>query len=180
MTETLEHMLVLLTFSPTTPVLRNTPVLKPPTTSSCRGALLPPSSAFFPISPPGPPGTRSASSAGSFPPCSHLSAVTEPPSSVQHYSTATARLTLTHDFPAGTGAAALVDVTLVLENLTEEHTRVGEWLNVIGYVSAPGPPSRRPDDHAVPVQALLVWSAGLLDLQRYERSLAAMTSSNAV
>ncbi|KAH6697214.1 CST complex subunit Ten1 [Plectosphaerella plurivora] len=90
---------------------------------------------------------------------------------VQNYSTATACLTLTHGFPEGTEARALVDVTLLLENLTAEHTRVGEWVNITGYISSPKSPLT--DGH-VPIQALLLWSAGPLDLQRYERSLVAM------
>ncbi|KAH7358285.1 CST complex subunit Ten1 [Plectosphaerella cucumerina] len=90
---------------------------------------------------------------------------------VQHYSTATACLTLTHNFPEGAEATALVDVNLLLEKLTAELTRVGEWVNVTGYISE----TTRPNgDGHVPIQALLLWSAGPLDLQRYERSLVAM------
>jgi hypothetical protein len=69
----------------------------------------------------------------------------------------------------------LVDVTLVLESLGEEQTRVGEWVNVIGYITdiAPSADGKEPD-HASPTvhtQAVLLWSAGPVDIRRYERSV---------
>ena len=102
------------------------------------------------------------------------------PHSVKHYSTATGCLTLEHDFPVGSSVVSLVDVNLLLEHLTEEKTRVGEWVNVTGYVTAAKrcSPLHVAQDTSmrVPVQALLLWSAGPLDLQRYECTVSAMKS----
>jgi len=73
---------------------------------------------------------------------------------------------------------AAVDVKLVLESLKGDQTRVGEWLNVIGYITAIRPPPHRPPAHraatVVRIQALLVWSSHALDLQRYEASVRAL------
>ncbi len=73
---------------------------------------------------------------------------------------------------------ALVDVNLVLESLGSEQTRVGEWVNVIGYITdaAPLADSREPTrvSSRVHAQAVLLWSAGPLDVGRYETSLKAL------
>lgn len=63
-----------------------------------------------------------------------------------------------------------------------EQTRIGEWLNVTGYITAikhhQPAAGDLPDEHVeVSVQALLVWSAGPLDLQRYEQTLSAMKNN---
>jgi len=69
-----------------------------------------------------------------------------------------------------------VDVRLVLGALQSEMTRVGEWLNVIGYVTArcgtpePGLDAAVEAPEAAHVQALAVWPTGPLDVQRYERT----------
>jgi hypothetical protein len=68
-----------------------------------------------------------------------------------------------------------VDVQLVLERLGAEQTRIGEWVNVIGYITlisaaATGQDSSR-DESMVHVQALLLWSAGPLDIQQYQISV---------
>lgn len=74
---------------------------------------------------------------------------------------------------------ALVDVGLVLERLGPQQTRVGEWLNTIGYITSiqPSTDREKASDRGgskVHVQAVLVWSAGSLDVQRYEASLSAL------
>ncbi len=80
---------------------------------------------------------------------------------------------------------ALVNVDLVLERLTSQQTRVGEWVNVIGYITAIKPSNDRGNgssDHEIPkvrIQALLLWSAGSLDVQRYEVSVDTLTSKKA-
>jgi hypothetical protein len=65
-----------------------------------------------------------------------------------------------------------VDVSLILESLGEKQTRVGEWVNLIGYItqSSTQVKSLRATGE-VAVQALLLWSAGPMNLQRYEQSL---------
>lgn len=65
---------------------------------------------------------------------------------------------------------ALVDVRLVLERLTSDQRRTGEWVNVMGYVTAILSDNRRPGELLVHVQALLLWSAGALDIQQYQAS----------
>jgi hypothetical protein len=76
-----------------------------------------------------------------------------------------------------------VDVKLVLPLLSHETTRVGEWVNVVGYIT-PKPTTVDADlgsqhGSVVGVQALLVWSTGPLSIQQYESTFQqAQTSSN--
>lgn len=87
-------------------------------------------------------------------------------------------MTLQHSFPTDFEVKALVDVRLLLAKLTAEQTSVGQWVNIIGYIASPPPahiepPSKRKmEASTVHVQALMLWSAGPLDIGRYERSLA--------
>lgn len=71
--------------------------------------------------------------------------------------------------------SALVDVQLVLERLGAEQTRVGEWVNVIGYITlGSGAAAGRGSvvkGSTVHIQALLLWSAGPLDIQQYQISV---------
>ncbi len=99
------------------------------------------------------------------------------------YSPASGILTLEHRLPEETfSVLALVDVNLVLESLGSDQTRVGEWVNVIGYITDPAPladgtGSNRggPKVHA---QAVLLWSAGPVDVGRYETSLKALDQAS--
>lgn len=69
-----------------------------------------------------------------------------------------------------------VDVRLLLETLRREETAVGEWVNVVGYVLG-----REDEAHAVKsvveavvvvrLQAVLLWSAGPVRLEEYERAV---------
>jgi hypothetical protein len=102
---------------------------------------------------------------------------------VASYSLASGVLTLEHRLPEEAfTVTALVDVNLVLESLGSDQTRVGEWVNVIGYITDPapladskGPPRGSPRVHA---QAVLLWSAGPFDIRRYEASLKALDQSD--
>lgn len=73
-----------------------------------------------------------------------------------------------------TPVSALVDVQLILEKLTANLTRAGEWVNVLGYVSpmavdgAKGKRAAAQRATQVRVQALLLWSAGSLNVRDYE------------
>lgn len=92
------------------------------------------------------------------------------------YSSASALLTLEHRLQEDTCPVfALVDVKLVLESLGSEQVRTGEWVNVMGYITgitaATGSKGSSHRSSRVRVQALLLWSAGPLDLQRYEASV---------
>jgi hypothetical protein len=94
------------------------------------------------------------------------------------YSTATGYLELCHLQPPKSQVTASVDIRLALELVNPELTRVGEWVNVLGYKTTRqqlGPAERHagPADRTiVEVQALRLWSTGPLDLARYERQLA--------
>ncbi|KAK4242554.1 CST complex subunit Ten1 [Achaetomium macrosporum] len=103
---------------------------------------------------------------------------------VNSYSPASGVLTLEHRLPEETcSVLALVDVNLILESLGSDQTRIGEWVNVIGYITdvpplADGkdPSQRRPTVHA---QAILLWSAGPVDVRRYETSVKALQPEGA-
>lgn len=91
------------------------------------------------------------------------------------YSTGTAILILQHQFPRDSSTRALVDIRLLLEAVKSDHTRVGEWIHVIGYVAAA--PSEALDELSnqgvsdVHVQALSLWPAGPFNLDDYQVSL---------
>jgi hypothetical protein len=73
-----------------------------------------------------------------------------------------------------------VNVNAVLESVTAEELRVGAWVNVVGYVRSW---SSDGDDHhhdalrklgmssPVYVEAVMVFSAGVVELGEYERVL---------
>lgn len=104
--------------------------------------------------------------------------------SVVSYSTASATLALEHQRrEENRSIRALVNVDLVLERIGPQETRVGEWVNVIGYITAirPSAGGESPLGHgssSVCVQALLLWSAGSLDVQRYEASVDALNAGH--
>jgi hypothetical protein len=71
-----------------------------------------------------------------------------------------------------------VDVNLILERIGANQTRTGEWVNVIGYITdiAPMNDGKRAKggNSKIQVQALLLWSAGPLDVQKYTASVRAL------
>ncbi|KAK4669374.1 uncharacterized protein QC763_202430 [Podospora pseudopauciseta] len=69
---------------------------------------------------------------------------------------------------------ASVDVNLVLQSLKAEQTRLGEWVNVIGYVTSTDSKKLGDTNPVVEVQATLLWSAGPLNLEKYEASVQAL------
>lgn len=94
--------------------------------------------------------------------------------SVTNYSTKTAILTLEHNHPPRNELKALVDIELVLGSIKSQESRIGEWVNVIGYIGATTQSTSAQSNGVkteVPVQALLLWSTGPLKLDRYEESL---------
>jgi len=91
---------------------------------------------------------------------------------------------LQHPHPRKSKHQVLVDVNLLLQTMTAEKTRIGEWVNVIGYITA-SPSSARPGslqpNHKQPevhIQALVLWSTGPLDIDRYEASLEGLQEEN--
>ncbi|EHA47373.1 hypothetical protein MCOR27_006913 [Pyricularia oryzae] len=100
---------------------------------------------------------------------------------VTSYATSNATLTLENTSQLGdrdsdprqSRVQALVDVNLILQALNQEQTQPGEWVNVVGYINKSDPSSdKRTGRYCVKVQALLLWSAGPLSLQDYERTLS--------
>lgn len=93
--------------------------------------------------------------------------------SITHYCTRTAIVTVEHDFPPGTALKAEVDVNLLLETMKSFETRIGEWIHVIGYLK-----SHRDDVSQLrinpQIQAIFLWTAGPLRLDEYERTIQVM------
>lgn len=79
---------------------------------------------------------------------------------------------LVHHYPKRWKSAprVLVDVIPILDMVKFQLLEVGEWVNVVGYVSPPP----QAEASAVPfVQAVMIWSAGIINLDEYESALAA-------
>ncbi|KAK0107058.1 hypothetical protein ONS95_003768 [Cadophora gregata] len=92
--------------------------------------------------------------------------------SVTNYSTKTATLTLEHNHPLGNTIKAQVDVNLLVTTLKSNETQIGEWVNVMGYITG-GQKHKVGGEQNVEigVQALVLWSAGPINLAGYEKSL---------
>ena len=80
---------------------------------------------------------------------------------------------------------AAVDIGIPLETLKTPNLQLGEWVNVIGYVHAEPKPLRAngasislQNTKAVPVQAIMVWSAGSLKIDAYEQAAVAKTEQD--
>ncbi|KAK0616052.1 CST complex subunit Ten1 [Bombardia bombarda] len=104
---------------------------------------------------------------------------------VASYSLASGVLTLEHyrhPLDNNTAVRALVDVNLVLASLKADQTRIGEWVNVIGYITAihPSTDAKASDNGGlrVQIQSLVVWSAGPLDVKQYEASMVALVGEH--
>jgi hypothetical protein len=86
-----------------------------------------------------------------------------------------ATLTLEHKFPSEDNRFAIVDVNLLLSTLRSTDTQIGEWVNVMGYITTPPPKQFRNLEGRkvdVFVQAIILWSAGSVKLDEYEKLLA--------
>ncbi|TGO67976.1 hypothetical protein BOTNAR_0032g00210 [Botryotinia narcissicola] len=93
---------------------------------------------------------------------------------VINYNRSSAVLTLEHNFHIGNGIKAFVNVQLLLNSLNHHETRVGEWVNVVGYVANIDEPQdikTRESGTGIAIQAIALWSSGPLQLDAYERSL---------
>lgn len=104
--------------------------------------------------------------------------------SVISYIPASGILALEHRLSGETRSVhALVDVNLVLESLGPKQTRVGEWVNVIGYITDIAPLSDSGNKsiqaaQVVHTQAILLWSAGPCEIGRYETSLKTLMQTD--
>jgi hypothetical protein len=86
--------------------------------------------------------------------------------SVNQYHESTAMLSLFHDFPSIQNRHTVqIDISQLLDTFQHENLQIGAWLNVIGYITPSTSRSRSK------VQAILVWSAGAINLQHYETAL---------
>jgi hypothetical protein len=75
-------------------------------------------------------------------------------------------LSLFHDFPSPRNRHTVqVDISQLLDTIHHQNLQIGAWLNVIGYITPSTSRSRSK------VQAILVWSAGAINLQQYETAL---------
>ncbi|THV91277.1 hypothetical protein D6C98_09958 [Aureobasidium pullulans] len=78
----------------------------------------------------------------------------------------TALLSLFHNFPSLQDRhIAQVDISQLLDTIDHQNLQVGAWLNIIGYV---GP---SPSRYRTKIQAIMLWSAGAVNLQQYETAL---------
>jgi len=72
----------------------------------------------------------------------------------------------------------MVDVGLLLNTLKTNDTHVGEWVHIIGYVTDEQKKERKPTSTTCSsIQAIVLWSAGPVKLQGYEKSLANQVAS---
>jgi len=66
----------------------------------------------------------------------------------------------------------MVDVRLLLNTLKSNETSIGEWVNVMGYVTSEQTQGRavspKPE---IKIQAIVLWSANSFNLEGYEKSL---------
>lgn len=75
-------------------------------------------------------------------------------------------LSLFHDFPPSqTRHTVQIDISQLLDTIQHQDLQLGAWLNVIGYITSSTSRSRSK------IQAILVWSAGAINLQQYETAL---------
>lgn len=91
--------------------------------------------------------------------------------SVTNYSTKTATLTLEHNHPPGNAFKAQVDVKLLITTLKSNETHIGEWVNVMGYITGGQKEKVNGEEKIhISVQALVLWSTGPFSLVGYEKS----------
>ena len=105
---------------------------------------------------------------------------------VTKYNISTGVLELQHAYPSGYDiiVIAVVDVNLLLENLKREDIAVGAWVNIVGYVGETINKKEKAKNlngntgqegisrvAVVKVQAIMLWSAGAIEVGEYERAL---------
>lgn len=93
------------------------------------------------------------------------------------------RLVVEHDYPRVASSKpltkAIVDINMVLEGMNLDLLQPGSWINVIGYVRSRSMPtarrsstSRRKAMVELPeIQAVLIWSAGAVQVDKYEKTM---------
>ncbi|KAF8467220.1 CST complex subunit Ten1 [Kalaharituber pfeilii] len=86
----------------------------------------------------------------------HTTMYQSPPSSSSSLSSSLPRKTKT----------ATVDIAIVVEQIPTGELQIGEWVNVLGYIT-----DMQADGATVCIQGIQIWSAGGIDLGKYERQL---------
>ena len=74
-----------------------------------------------------------------------------------------------------------MDVNLLLGTLQSTDTRVGEWVNVMGYITVPFSKENRTSEDKQAnayVQAIVLWSAGSVKVDEYEKFLVNLLRTN--
>ncbi|KAF8465092.1 CST complex subunit Ten1 [Kalaharituber pfeilii] len=61
---------------------------------------------------------------------------------------------------------ATVDIAIVVEQIRIGELQIGDWVNVLGYIT-----DMQADGATVCIQGIQIWSAGGIDLGKYERQL---------
>lgn len=95
------------------------------------------------------------------------------------YDSTTGHLLVEHAYPANARRVprASVDANLVLESTKRELFSKGPWINVIGYVqhNSEALRSERPGVRGqrtiTGVRAVLIWDAGAVRIEEYERAM---------
>ncbi|KAI9735840.1 MAG: hypothetical protein M1834_001305 [Cirrosporium novae-zelandiae] len=92
---------------------------------------------------------------------------------VEHYSNDTGELVLKHDLQnsQAPNVFACVNIDLVLSSMTWSDFSIGEWINIVGYIVEAKNGRKSSTIKRVDVQAILLWSAGAINLVEYEESL---------
>jgi hypothetical protein len=102
---------------------------------------------------------------------------------VEQYDVSTGTLVLKHNYPPSERPTSVhVNVDIVLETLQKTSLAVGAWLNVVGYTTQKASLLRssidtveasalKDDTNAAYVQAIILWDAGAVKLDAYERAL---------
>lgn len=85
---------------------------------------------------------------------------------VQKYDVHTATLTLSSSGVSVNNVE--LDVRLLLDSLKRTDTAVGEWVNVVGYITDI---RRDREKIEVCVQAVMLWSAGAVRVEEYEMAV---------
>ena len=108
--------------------------------------------------------------------------------SIEQYDPSRGSVSLKHNYPSSsTPVVAEVHLDHVLESITSTTTQIGTWLNVVGFISrdedagcqdvqAQPKKGGRPMLKVVTVDAVMVWDAGSIKLDTYEKALEARKS----
>lgn len=94
---------------------------------------------------------------------------------VTGYNAKTGEVTLQHKSQDCRDKTALVDVNLLLQTLNTSLMRIGEWVNVTGYITKQESKLSHNGKNVgrfTSVQAIIYWSAGAIKVDEYEEAVA--------